>query len=164
MSVQFRPIKSFKNYIDKAASDHNFHIKTMIVSSAAIELYQNGMDARKALKNKKLPKDERDYIASYKITNGLLAFATEATVGCVLANDKVQNRLADICFKRLKNTPKIFDKCAKGLKFLFSLLVASVFLRRLIVPFVSTPLASRVKDRVIEKNQKKEKVNCFAWK
>ncbi len=159
MSIQFNPVK---NYINRAVNDPNFHLKTVIVSSAMIELSQNAMDAHKALKNKKISKDERDYIASYKITNGLLSFASEATIGCVLANDKVQNKLADFCFKRLRSSPETFNKCAQGLKILFSLLVASVFIRRLIVPFISTPLASTVKDKVIEKKPKKEKVNCFA--
>ncbi len=162
MSIQFRSIKACRNYIDRAAANKNFHLKTLIVSSALIELCQNGMDARKALKNKKISKDERGYMASYKMINGLLSFGTETTIGCVLASDNVQNKLANFCFKRLKQHPEKFDKCASGLKNIFSILVASVFIRRLLVPFISTPLASKVKDNVIEKKHKKVKLNSFA--
>ncbi len=135
-----------------------------------------------SLANESIPEEKRKFVAALDMTNGALMIATQFLTFFTLSNEKFRNNMFDKTFGKIfedKNLEKIaesskkvlgekfnqelFDKAiksakssgAKSLGAIVSLIGATVVAKRMIVPFISTPLAQWVKDNVINKGEKK---------
>lgn len=131
------------------------------------------MYVKQSLNNKKIPEDKRKFVAALDLANGGLMIATQLITAVTLSNPKIQAKLFNRAFGRLFDRPArkgyqtLVNQSAKfknitGKEFnmtfsafrskmqdtfgILSTLVASTILaKRVIVPFIATPLAERAK-------------------
>lgn len=145
-----------------------------------------------SLKNKDIPDDRRSFVAALDLSNGILMIL--AQIGMFFAMKKFSGPIFDKLFKKSFN-PKtleniaaklriddksirklVYDKEAAKLrkdaldlfKFVADIAAATIIGKRVIVPFIATPVANSIKKKMDEKtssqevdgvNDKKEKIN-----
>lgn len=131
------------------------------------------MYVKQSLNNKNIPEDKRKFVAALDLANGGLMILAQLVMFKTISNKKVQEKVFDKFFGKLfersskkgyqallKNKEQFknltgkefniaFDKFHSGIKGTFGLLttlVASTILaKRVIVPFIATPLADKAK-------------------
>lgn len=136
--------------------------------------------------NKKIPEDKRKFVAAMDFVNGVLNVGIQFLLGSIVeskgeqifdaltkskfsteAVEKFRNKLLASSNKKvnllaesvdlIKNGLKNHQKaCKSGFKVLSVLLVTQVFVKRVIVPFIATPLASLAKKQ-LDKNEAADK-------
>ena len=128
---------------------------------------------KQSLNNKKIPEDKRKFVAALDLANGGLMIAMQLLMFFTISNKKFQDKMFNKFFgkhftrsanKALKAKLQKIDKLKdlsgrqfhyareadkKGLKnafsYLTSLAAATLFAKRVIVPFIATPLADKTK-------------------
>lgn len=136
------------------------------------------MYVKQSLNNKKIPEDKRKFVAALDLANGGLMIATQLLTFFTISNKKVQTKIFDKFLGRLferparkgyqallnKTNPEVTGKAFndmfgtfKGktrdtLGFLTALVASTIFAKRVIVPFIATPLAEKAKS-VLYKDQ-----------
>ncbi len=128
---------------------------------------------KQSLNNDKIPEDKRKFVAALDLANGGLMILTQLLMHFTISNKKVQTWMFEKFFgkyftrpatkslqallaKNDKLGPVSGDNFHKGLKkykkdiinafgCLTSLVAASVFAKRVVVPFIATPLADKTK-------------------
>lgn len=130
---------------------------------------------KQSLNNDKIPEDKRKFVASLDLANGILMVLTQIILGFSISSPKMQKiwttklfghlndeTFRNKLFEKIKNNEtfrtiskegfnKIMDNvhktCKEGFTVVSSLVAATIIAKRAIVPFISTPLASYVKDK-----------------
>jgi len=136
-----------------------------------------------SLNNKRIPEDKRKFVASLDLVNGGLMILTQMTLGLFVDtktegwfnkyikphfdNAKVGNNLENLknglkgttnlnnkeVIKAISNVEKV---SRTGFKLLLSLTASAVIAKRMIVPFIATPLAGIVKEKYMDKKMDAE--------
>lgn len=162
--------KVFPNYEKDNAKFMSMIGVTSIVLKDGLGCY---LYVKQSLNNDKIPEDKRKFVAALDLANGGLMIAMQLLMFFTISNKKVQEKIfnklfgknftraADKALKakldkvdRLKgitgkdfHTAREADK--KGLKnafgYLISLAAATLVAKRIIVPFIATPLADKTK-------------------
>ena len=137
---------------------------------------------KQSLNNEKIPEEKRAFVAALDLTNGGLMILAQLLAFFTINNPKVQDKLfgkffnkifseknrdransyirSKLAFKDLSKDAvnKQFDKLRDSTKstfgFLTSLIGATMLAKRVIVPFIATPLASYAKDKMMAKGKK----------
>lgn len=162
--------KVFPNYeIDNAKFMSMIGV-TSIVLKDGLGCY---LYVKQSLNNDKIPEDKRKFVAALDLANGGLMIAMQLLMFFTISNRKVQDKIFDKFFgkyftraadKGLKAKLDKIDKLKgitgkdyhiarendkKGLKnafsYLTSLAAATLLAKRVIVPFIATPLADKTK-------------------
>lgn len=138
---------------------------------------------KQSLENKDIPDDKRNFVASLDLTNGLLMIALQLAMFFTVNHKVCQTKMFDSIFGRMfdrplkkayqslvKNQPgfesindikfsKEFAKIRGNVKDAFggltSLIAASIVGKRVLVPFIATPLADKVEQKMNERMAKK---------
>lgn len=141
---------------------------------------------KQSLNNEKIPQDKRKFVAALDLANGGLMVLMQLLMFFTISNRKVQDKIFDKFFgkyftraadktlkaklqkiDKLKDvTGKDFHKAReadkKGLKnafsYLTSLAAATLIAKRIIVPFIATPLADKTKEWMC-RNEKPSKIH-----
>lgn len=128
---------------------------------------------KQSLNNEKIPQDKRKFVAALDLANGGLMVLMQLLMFFTISNRKVQDKIFDKFFgkyftraadktlkAKLQNIDKLKDITGKefhkareadkkGLKnafsYLTSLAAATLIAKRIIVPFIATPLADKTK-------------------
>ena len=128
---------------------------------------------KQSLHNKKIPEDKRKFVAALDLTNGGLMILMQLLMYKTISNEKIQAKLYDKFLKKyidrparkayrelLAKTEKFktlsgkefnpaFEQFVKNSRKTFglltSLVAATIIAKRVIVPFVATPLADKAK-------------------
>lgn len=136
---------------------------------------------KQSLNNKKIPSDKRKFVAALDMTNGGLMILMQILMFKTISSQKVQDKLFNGLFGKyfdraarkgyqaiIKNQDKFtklsgkdfnitFEafrkKCSGTLGVLTSLVAATIIAKRVIVPFIATPLADYAK-KYMSKNDK----------
>jgi len=136
-----------------------------------------------SLNNKEIPDDKRNFVASLDLTNGLLMIALQLAMFFTVSHKVCQTKMFDKFFGKLfdrpikkayqaiiKNQPgapevgdikftREFKKIRENVKDAFggltSLIAASIVGKRVLVPFIATPLADKVEKKMNERAAKK---------
>lgn len=129
------------------------------------------MYVKQSLNNKKIPEKKRKFVAALDLVNGILMVGTQ--IGMFFLFNKCQDKLFKKCFGKYfnrsalkgymarlkgktgmenlagldfhKGAGKYMGTVANAFKQLTSLIVTSIIAKRVIVPFISTPLADKAK-------------------
>ncbi len=130
-----------------------------------------------SLKNEKIPKEKRGFVAMLDMTNGVLMIASQIAAFYTISNEKVQKFIFDNTLGHLfnnanrKNTRKMvettgslsgvskqvfnqkfahFEKTCRGaFKVFLPLVGATIIAKRMLVPFVATPAAAWAKKHIL---------------
>jgi hypothetical protein len=141
-------IKKMQAHIEKSRLNDEYNVKFVILSMGALDLYENIVDYYNVKANKTLPKEQRKYIESYKITNAVLSPLVQVGFGLLMLKTKIHNPLSKLLFgKYEKINPSLFKDCKLGLMIFTSVIFATLILKRLILPMFVNPVASYVKDK-----------------
>ena len=155
---------------------------TSIILKDALGCY---MYVTQSLNNKKIPEEKRGFVAALDLANGGLMIGTQIIAALTISNKKVQQKIFNAIFGNKLNRSfrkGIIDKLAKDPKFsslgkkmlndnfkdvtktasdalgAFTTLVASTIVaKRMVVPFISTPLATYLKENYLEKGKGQDK-------
>lgn len=148
----------FQRHINKCVTNEKYAAKTLLGSAIGLTLASNFADAVQLDKNKKIKPDERRYLSTYQYTTGIVSAVAQGAVGATLISDATQNFIK----KQVSKVPQLAKTLAevpgaqKNLMKLTSLVAVLMLAKRLLVPFVSTPIASMV-NNVREKLAKEDK-------
>ena len=139
------------------------------------------MYVTQSLNNKKIPEEKRGFVAALDLANGGLMIGTQIIAALTISNKKVQQKIFNAIFGNKLNRSfrkGIIDKLSKDSKFgalgkkmlndnfkdvtktasdalgAFTTLIASTIVaKRMVVPFISTPLATYLKENYLEKGK-----------
>lgn len=140
------------------------------------------MYVNQSLHNKNIPEDKRKFVAALDLTNGGLMILAQVLMFFTISNSKVQEKMfgklfgkffdgpaKKVCQAAIKKsekfkdiTPKAFDstfgKFKKDIQGFFGIFTgivgATILAKRVIVPFIATPLADKAKG-LLYKDEKK---------
>ena len=148
-----------KNHVQKSKSDNKFDVRILLYSSAGLELYSNLMDSVNFRHNKNVSKEKRNYICSYKITNGIVSSILQVISGLIVLNDKVQKTMAKKLFAGVNPASKEFANCTKGLRAFSTIVRSAVLVQRMLTPFIVTPLTCMFNKKLNNKRKSSIKTN-----
>lgn len=139
------------------------------------------MYVNQSLNNKKIPEEKRKFVAALDLVNGILMVGTQ--IAMFFLFNKCQDKLFKKCFGKYfnrsalkgymarlkgkeemgnlkgidfhKGADKYAGTVANAFKQLTSLIVTSIIAKRVIVPFISTPLADKAKGWMDKKTETK---------
>ena len=145
--IIIEPVKNLiKNHITRSRINSVYNTKALIVSAALLDIYGNTVDCIKIYNNKAIPDEQKKYLVSYKMVNGLVSAILETVAGFLITNKETQEKLSNFFFKSIKNNnPELFSQCSKGLMIFSSIVISTVMVKRLIAPVIITPIASFIK-------------------
>lgn len=166
-------------------NDGNFIAAVGVASVVGKDAINCGLYTYQSLHNESIPEDKRPFVAALDLTNGILMMTTQVAV--TLGFTKVQNKVFNKAFGKyfdraatkgyksvLAKTKEFsgiggdqfhpaFEKykgnVAEAFKQITTLAIATIVAKRMIVPFLSTPLADKAKKWMMQNEQKEAQVN-----
>lgn len=140
-----------------------------------------------SLNNKDIPEDKRRFVASLDLTNGLLMIALQILMFKTVSNKVTQTKMFEKIFGKIFDRPlkkfyrantklrpeysnltdidyskgftSIRNKVRDAFGGLVSLAAATIVGKRMLVPFIATPLAGTVEKQMLKRNEKKAATN-----
>lgn len=180
-----------KEYCNKNMGFINGIAITSIVLKDGLGCY---MYVKQSLNNEKIPEDKRKFVAALDLANGGLMIAMQILMHMTISNKLMQSKMFNGLFGKyfnrsvtkgyqaiLKNQDKykamtgkefsdamevIHDKAVEAFSNITSLVAATIIGKRVIVPFIATPLADKTKawmcrnDKPAEINSETKNTYC----
>ena len=116
-----------------------------LISTTTKDLVNCIYYTNQSLTNKKIPEEKRKFVAGIDLSNGVLNVASQATLGVVIKNQLPQ--MFDAIFSKTSKLNNTAYGLAKNGFVLFGTLVfAQVLLKRVLTPFIATPMAHYFKE------------------
>ena len=142
--------RTVQHHITRCINDSHYAAKTLLYSSIALGLCSHVADSFQLGKNKKIEEDKRKYLKYYQLTEGFVSAGAQAAVGLAVIHDKTQNFIIKNLSKTSKKLAKTLQESIvkKNVMKLSSLIAAVVMAKRILVPFIVTPLASLIKKEI----------------
>lgn len=140
-----------------------------------------------SMNNKDIPDDKRKFVAALDLTNGLLMIGFQILMFFTVSNKVCQTKMFDKVFGKMFNRPvkKLYQSIIKtkpghehldDIKYsqdfndfrgkvkdafggFTSLIAATIVGKRMLVPFIATPLAGKVEKKMSQMSEKKETAN-----
>lgn len=136
--------KTFLNHVDKSILNSSYAAKILVGASVAKDAFEYAISYKQTLDNEKIPENKRKLVASLDLSTGILSCVTQLALGFAITNKKIQDKVSNFLFKDLirSNKLKALEKCNTGLAIISSLLISTIFAKRILVPFLATPIAS----------------------
>ena len=135
-----------------------------IASTTTKDLVNCGYYTYQSLTNDRIPEEKRKFVAGIDLSNGILNVLGQLTVGMFVKNrtDDWFDRLFisdKTIFKgianKVRNLDKSLIKCARGgFGLIVTLLTCQVLLKRVVTPFIATPMAHYFKEYADKKMSK----------
>lgn len=139
------------------------------------------MYVKQSLNNEKIPEEKRSFVAALDLTNGGLMILSQLLMFFSISNKKVQKAIFGKIFNKvfseksknlyttyLRSQPGM-DKVSKAqvdkafnsirttsedtFSFLTSLIASTTIAKRIIVPFIATPMASWAQEKILNKGK-----------
>lgn len=147
-----------------------------------------------SLNNKKIPEEKRKFVASLDLVNGVLMNITQLLAFFTISNKAMQSKMFNKFFGKyferaakksmevvmqsnpqgkFKDFTKIEDtkvynaikeSCKGGFGYITGMVASTIIAKRMIVPFIATPLASWAKDKFMNDDKTKGKTSTPANK
>ena len=97
-----------------------------------------------SLHNKKIPEEKRKFVAAIDLSNGILNVVSQLTIGAYIKNQLPQT--FDKIFKNTSLTGGTLKAAKNGFVVLGTLIFAQIILKRVLTPFLATPIAHYIKE------------------
>lgn len=97
-----------------------------------------------SLHNEKIPEEKRKFVAAIDFSNGILNVVSQLTIGAYIKNQLPQ--LFDKWFKNTSLTGGTLKAAKNGFVVLGTLIFAQIILKRVLTPFLATPIAHHIKE------------------
>lgn len=152
VQIAIKPFSTaFQKHINKRVIDNVYDAKVLLGASIALDVYSNTVDYVQIGQNKKINEKDKKYLQAYKLTNSGIITIMQGAAGAFLLREKTQEALLKAS-QKLTLIPKEITPAVKNNFRVFSTLLGSILLvKRVVVPFLTTPLTSYVRDH-LQKN------------
>lgn len=97
-----------------------------------------------SLHNEKIPEEKRKFVAAIDLANGFMNVVSQLTLGAYIKNKLPQT--FDKMFKNTSLTGGTLKAAKNGFVVLGTLVFAQIILKRVLTPFLATPLAHYIKE------------------
>jgi hypothetical protein len=139
---------ALQNHISKRVFDNVYDAKVLLGTSIALDVYSNTVDYVQIGQNKKINENDKKYLQAYKLTNSGIITVMQGAAGMYILKESTQEKLIKAS-QKLTLVPKEITPAIKNNFRVFSTLLGSILLvKRVIVPFLTTPLTSYVRDHL----------------
>lgn len=179
--------KTMNNILDYIQKNPENAARSLVLANVAKDAINCGFYVYQSMNNKDIPEEKRKFVASLDLANGVLMIATQLAAGFYFTTKKVQDKINGKLFgnvaenyknyvnnlsngqnfgedllAKLERTiehNKITKKCNTGFKAISTILITTVIAKRVVVPFIATPLASWFKNKYMESKHDAAKNN-----
>lgn len=184
----FKDTNLMTEHLSKIRKDKDgYGLRFLILANAAKDAINCGFYVNQSLNNKDIPEEKRKFVAALDMANGVLMIAAQIALGFGFTSKKAQDWMTGKIFGGLKERisklvkedilshaseytgdyrikllniiERIPKECKTGFKAISTIVVTTVIAKRIIVPFIATPLASWVKKNYMDKNSPEDKNN-----
>lgn len=126
-----------------------------IISTTTKDLVNCIYYTKQSLENQKIPEQNRKFVAGIDAANGILNVSTQILLGNYVKDnaDKVYKFLFG---KHVPADPLMKKLASGGFSLIFVLAFTQIFLKRVVTPFLATPMAHYFKE-FAEKREAKQK-------
>lgn len=97
-----------------------------------------------SLHNEKIPEEKRKFVGAIDFSNGFMNVLSQLTLGAYIKNKLPQT--FDKLFKNTRLTGGTLKAAKNGFVVLGTLIFAQIILKRVLTPFLATPLAHYIKE------------------
>ena len=109
---------------------------------------------KQSYQNEKIPKENRTFVAAIDASNGVLNVVSQLTLGAYIKNKAPE--MFDYIFRNTKLKGGTLSAAKGGFILLTTLVFAQIILKRVLTPFIATPMASYLKKYAEKKMQSKD--------
>lgn len=134
--------KLIKRHITKSVNDPKFLSRTLLVTSVSKDVFAYALRVENTLHNDEIPEDKKAFTAKMDAASGLATAVTQIGTGLLISGGKFQNFVSDKLFKSLENDPKALKSAKASFSALSTLILASVFAKRIVTPLIAAKCAS----------------------
>lgn len=128
-----------------------------LLSTTTKDLVNCAYYTTQSLHNKKIPEEKRKFVAGIDLSNGILNVLSQLTIGMYIKN---KTPVAfDYLFRNSKMSKNAYNAAKGGFSLIVTLVVAQVLLKRILTPFISTPMAHYFKEYADKKDAATKKTN-----
>lgn len=138
-----------QSHVSKAVSDPNYAARALVMANVAKDTIGCVFYTYQSLNNDKIPEKKRKFVAALDLANGFLMCITQFILGFTISHPRIQNKIGNRLFHGLEEG--LAKRCRAGFAIMSSLVISTIVAKRLIVPFIATPVATWVKTNVIDK-------------
>ena len=131
-----------KKHITKCIENPKFLTATLLATSVSKDVFAYALRVHNTVKNKEIPEDKKSFVAIMDAITGVTTAVVQLSTGFMLASDKVQKNICKHLFSELGEGTKKFKQASKGFSVVSTLVGATLFAKRIIVPLISSPIAS----------------------
>ena len=129
-----------------------------LLSTTTKDLVNCAYYTTQSLNNKKIPEEKRKFVAGIDLANGILNVASQLTIGMYIKNKTPQ--AFDYLFRNSSMKKNAYNAAKGGFSLIVTLVVAQILLKRILTPFLATPMAHYFKEYADKKEaQKKNKTD-----
>jgi len=134
--------KVFKKHIDKSIASPKTLTHALLLTSVSKDVFAFALRVHNAHKNEDIPKEKRDFVVKMDAVTGVTTAVVQLGTGLLVASDKVQNAVTDKLFKSIADDAKALKYAKGAFRTLSSVILATLLAKRLVVPYVSSKIAS----------------------
>lgn len=131
-----------KKQISKSSSDPKFLARTLLITSVSKDVFAYGLRVHNTLNNDKIPQDKKEYTAKMDAASAVATAITQIGTGILVSSDKFQNFCTNKLFSSLKDSPKELKHAKTAFNALSTLVLASVFAKRILTPIIAVEMVS----------------------
>lgn len=139
---------SIRNLVTKIVADPKKAAMLLVFTQVAKDAFACIFYTTQSLRNKEIPKDKRKFVAALDLSNGILMTASQYTIGRLFTSDLVKNAVDKKIINKLVSSKAMQTKWHHAAGILLPLVGATILAKRVIVPLIATPVASKVKNKI----------------
>ena len=173
--------KTMNRILDYIASNPGNAARVLLLANVAKDAINCGFYVSQSLGNKNIPEEKRKFVASLDLANGILMITTQLLSGYYFTNKAVQAKITNKLFGKIGESYKKFiehttsnmaldkdliaklerniennkiaGRCKAGFTAISTVIITTVIAKRIVVPFIATPLATWFKNKYMDKKQ-----------
>jgi hypothetical protein len=131
-----------RRHLDKSVSDPKYLARFLLAGSISKDIFAYTMRVRNAEKNPEIPEDKKQFVIAMDKAMGVTTTVVQLVTGGLIASEKFQNYCSSKLFADVASDPRRYNLAKAGFASLSTLFGALILAKRIVVPMISTPLAS----------------------
>jgi len=133
-----------KNHIKKSSLNPKYLSRTLLLTSVSKDIFAYALRVHYTLVNDKIPEDKKQFSAKMDTASGILTGVFQIGTGFLVSSEKFQNFFADKLFKSIEN-PEDLKTAKSSFSALSTLVLASVFAKRILTPLFACVILDKIK-------------------
>lgn len=136
-----------RKHIDNCIENPQFLTKTLLLTSVSKDVFAYALRVNNTLLNDEIPQDKKSFVSKMDAATGVTTAIVQLGTGLTLANKKVQKTICKKLFSELGENTKKFKQASAGFAIVSTLVGATLFAKRILVPLISAPIAGHLEKK-----------------